>query len=103
MMRDRSQLLPQSGRSDDATEAGVSGYREAGTVGTITVQRWSREASDGLGDLLIGAPDNTRAVTETNAELAAQSGQAYRLIEVGVRARGLQLITRLPSSRHGWT
>jgi hypothetical protein len=38
MMRDRSQLLPQSGRSDDATEAGVSGYREAGTVGTITVQ-----------------------------------------------------------------
>jgi hypothetical protein len=47
----------------------------------------------GLGDLLGGAPDNALAVTgETNTELAAQSGQAYRLIEVGVRAGGLQLI-----------
>jgi hypothetical protein len=47
----------------------------------------------GLGDLVSGAPDNTQAVTgQTNDELAVQSGHAYRLIEVGVRAGGLQLM-----------
>jgi len=47
----------------------------------------------GLGDLLAGAPDNALAVTaETNAQLAAQSPAAYRLVEVGVRTGGLQLM-----------
>ena len=47
----------------------------------------------GFGDLVSGAPDNTQAVTgQTNDELAVQSGHAYRLIEVGVRAGGLQLM-----------
>jgi hypothetical protein len=47
----------------------------------------------GLGDLLSGEADNTLAVAGlTNAELAAQTGQAYRLIEVQIRAGGLQLI-----------
>jgi len=47
----------------------------------------------GVGDLLGGAPDNARAVTgKTNAELAAQSPDAFRLAEVGVRAGGIHLM-----------
>jgi len=47
----------------------------------------------GLGDLLGGAPDNTLAVTgQTNAQLAAQSSEAYRLLQAGVRAGGLHLM-----------
>jgi hypothetical protein len=47
----------------------------------------------GVVDLLGGAPDNARAVTgKTNAELAAQSPDAFRLAELGVRAGGIHLM-----------
>jgi len=47
----------------------------------------------GLGDLLAGAPDNALAVTaKTNEQLAAQSPAAYRLVELGVRTGGVQLM-----------
>jgi hypothetical protein len=47
----------------------------------------------GLGDLLAGAPDNALAVTgQSNADLAAQSPQAYGLIQESVRIGGIQLM-----------
>lgn len=47
----------------------------------------------GLGDFQAGAPDNAPAVTGmTNEQVAAQSSQAYLLVEDQIRAGGLQLV-----------
>jgi hypothetical protein len=47
----------------------------------------------GRRDLQAGAPDNALAVTGmTNDELAAQSGQAYALMQDQIREAGIQLV-----------